>query len=231
MIPTWLILLSWMSIALGVLSAAWIAADLNRRPAHMGVMNLVWPLCGLFGSLPLLWFYRRYGHSHAGEGRQEIPFSVSVAKGTLHCGAGCTLGDLIAESFAHVVPGILVWFGLHSLLEEQIFAAWVLDYVFAFAIGIGFQYFAIVPMRGLGPVKGLTAALKADTASLTSWQIGMYGLMAIAQFIIFRLLFDVSVGAARPEFWFAMQIAMMAGFTTAYPVNWWLIRADIKEKM
>lgn len=28
-----------------------------------------------------------------------------------------------------------------------------------------------------------------------------------------------------------MQIAMIAGFITAYPVNWWLLRKGIKEKM
>ena len=37
--------------------------------------------------------------------------------------------------------------------------------------------------------------------------------------------------ARWPEFWFVMQIAMLAGFATSYPVNWWLIRAGIKEKM
>ena len=34
-----------------------------------------------------------------------------------------------------------------------------------------------------------------------------------------------------PEFWFVMQIAMLAGFCTSYPVNWWLIRVGIKERM
>ena len=29
---------------------------------------------------------------------------------------------------------------------------------------------------------------------------------------------------ATVEFWFMMQIAMLCGFATAYPVNWWLIR-------
>jgi len=28
-----------------------------------------------------------------------------------------------------------------------------------------------------------------------------------------------------------MQIAILAGFLTSYPVNWWLLRAGIKEKM
>jgi len=28
-----------------------------------------------------------------------------------------------------------------------------------------------------------------------------------------------------------MQIAMLAGFLTSYPANWWPLRAGIKEKM
>ncbi|SAL05779.1 hypothetical protein AWB81_07303 [Caballeronia arationis] len=28
-----------------------------------------------------------------------------------------------------------------------------------------------------------------------------------------------------------MQVAMVVGFFTTYPVNWWLIRKGIKEKM
>jgi hypothetical protein len=28
-----------------------------------------------------------------------------------------------------------------------------------------------------------------------------------------------------------MQIAMLCGFVTSYPVNWWLLRAGLKEKM
>jgi hypothetical protein len=34
-----------------------------------------------------------------------------------------------------------------------------------------------------------------------------------------------------PLFWFMMQIAMLAGFATSYPVNWWLLRKQIKEVM
>jgi hypothetical protein len=33
------------------------------------------------------------------------------------------------------------------------------------------------------------------------------------------------------EFWGAMQVAMIAGFITSYPMNWWLIRVGIKERM
>ena len=103
----------------------------------------------------------------------------------------------------------------------------MVDYLFAFAIGVAFQYFTIKPMRDLSVGDGLIQAVKADALSLTAWQVGMYGWMAIAIFLIFRH----EIEKTDPVFWFMMQIAMLAGFVTSYPVNWWLLRAGIKEKM
>ncbi|PFG64507.1 uncharacterized protein DUF4396 [Thioclava sp. ES.031] len=225
MTPNWFTVLSWLSLAVGVLSFLYLLVQMRRNPPHMAIMAWVWPICGLFGGPLVIWLHGRFpGHGNA-------PFPVSVAKGTLHCGAGCTLGDILAENLALAVPAVLIAFGWPGFWEDKIFAVWGLDYVFALAIGIVFQYFSIAPMRGLGLVKGLKEAAKADVASLTSWQVGMYGMMAIFQFAVFKGLWGAEINAADPEFWFAMQIAMMAGFVTAYPVNWLLIRKGIKEEM
>ena len=59
----------------------------------------------------------------------------------------------------------------------------------------------------------------------------MYGFMAFAYFYLFRALIGAPLSTNMVEFWFMMQIAMIFGFATSYPVNWWLIRAGIKEKM
>jgi hypothetical protein len=59
----------------------------------------------------------------------------------------------------------------------------------------------------------------------------MYGFMAVIQFLWVKPVFGGIAEVASPEFWFAMQLAMLAGFATSYPVNWWLIRAGVKEKM
>lgn len=108
---------------------------------------------------------------------------------------------------------------------------WIPDFVVAFALGIWFQYLTIKPMRGLSPGQGMIAALKADIASITAWQVGMYGLMATIQFLWFKPAYGGIAEVASPEFWFAMQRAMLAGFSTSYPVNWWLIRKGLKEAM
>jgi hypothetical protein len=237
--PAWLHALSIGAIALGCACALVVLVDVIRHPLKMKVMNVVWPVTGLFGTVLTAWGYFRYGRDPSArrtgnDGSRDAeaqPFAVTVGKGTLHCGAGCTLGDIAAEWLAFRVSAVAVWFGWHHVFEDKIFAVWVLDFVFAFAFGIVFQYFAIVPMRGLSFGKGIVAALKADALSLAAWQLGMYGLMAIAQWLVFQRAFGHRAEVDTPEFWFAMQVAMVAGFATAYPVNWWLIRAGLKEAM
>jgi hypothetical protein len=154
-----------------------------------------------------------------------------VAKGTLHCGAGCTLGDIVAEWLCLALPGIAIALGWGRLFAEKMFAVWILDYGLAFLFGLAFQYFTIKPMRNLSAGAGLVQAFKADALSLTAWQVGMYGFMAFASLFIFQHSLKTRLSVNSVEFWFMMQIAMAAGFLTAYPVNWWLIRRGIKEAM
>ena len=45
------------------------------------------------------------------------------------------------------------------------------------------------------------------------------------------LLFQRELPKTSPVFWFMMQIAMIFGFATGYPVNWILIKRGLKEKM
>ncbi len=244
MIPAWLHDLSIAYLLLGLVCALAIAGDLVRHRQHMTIMNAVWPVTALFGTVWTLWQYFAYGRlaSHqqvqAAMQRHQVPpnkhltpFRVMVANGTLHCGAGCTLGDICAEWLVFAVPSIAVVFGWQKIFDDRIFAAWVVDYLFAYAFGIIFQYFTIAPMKGLSFGKGIVAAVKADTLSLTAWQIGMYGFMATAYFLVFRDFFKTRLEPGSVEFWFMMQIAMLFGFVTSYPVNWWLIRRGIKEAM
>jgi cation diffusion facilitator family transporter len=134
-------------------------------------------------------------------------------------------GNPVYDGLASIIIGL--FFVPLTLFGKTIFAAWGIDYIAAFLLGVAFQYFTIKPMKHLSAKDGLSAALKADTLSLTAWQIGMYGWMAIAVFVIFGR----EIEKTNPVFWFMMQIAMMAGFLTSYPVNWWLLRKRIKEVM
>lgn len=230
----------------------------NRRQP-MRIMEVVWPLTGLWASWVGLLVYRKLGRSakmnhrtmpHEAIKHQatlseqpdhkdmlmdhramdmssaSMPMSTgprwqSIILSTLHCGAGCTLADLIGETFTAFVP---IAIG-SSLLAGQ----WVLDYILALVLGIYFQYAAIRPMEPqLSRLQTVGKAFKIDFFSLTAWQAGMYGWMAIVMFVLFP---------RRPmmhnswEFWFMMQIAMFFGFLASYPANRILIRMGIKKGM
>ena len=145
----------------------------------------------------------------------------SVALSTLHCGAGCTLADLVGEWFLYFVPV--------AIGGSLIAGSWIVDYLLALLFGIGFQYAAI---RGMEPATPggqiVRRAAKADILSLTAWQAGMYGWMAI---VIFALNGGVAMPRTSFGFWFMMQIAMACGFLVALPVNVLLIRRGIKKGM
>jgi len=230
--PQWLHQLAVISLGVSLLCCVVIAADECRRPQRMWIMNLVWPLTALFGGLLWLVAYYAWGlPDPEAQRRRGASFAIGVAVGTSHCGAGCTLGDLIAEWTAFAVPSFAVWFGWGTLFADKIWAVWIADFALAFAFGVAFQYFTLQPMRHLSLGRGLLAALKADTASISAWQVGMYGVMALIQFAWFTPQYGGPAPVNTPEFWFAMQLAMLAGFTTSYPVNWWLVRWKVKDSM
>lgn len=225
--PPTLTTVCWVLLTVAVACALFVTVDVVRHPQQMRVMAFVWPLTTLFGSVLWLVFYLRRGRATAkGHGKW-----IGTAIDTSHCGAGCALGDLIGEFGLVAFPALATLVGLGTLYDDRIYAAWIVDFVIAFALGIVFQYFSIAPMRQLGLRDGLIAALKADTLSITAWQVGMYGLMAVWQFAVFPSVFGGRASALSPEFWVAMQFAMLAGFVCAYPVNAWLVRIGLKEAM
>lgn len=102
----------------------------------------------------------------------------------------------------------------------------LIDYACAFVLWIISQYWLIKPMKLLAAGRAVVAAIKADTFSLTAWQVGMYGGMAISTYIFGR-----DLDKTNPVFWLVTQWPMPVGFVTSYPINVWLLRHGIKEAM
>lgn len=247
--PHWLIVVSWIALALGFASALVILADAfllgNRQ--HMWIMNVVHPITALYWGPVWLWAYLRHGRkfgrkvmhaearrlSDAGVDAEELrrkgkstdPRDLRpwhVANAVSHCGAGCTLGDIGGEwiLFALGAPtlGVLGTYGWEI----------VVDFALAWTLGIAFQYFTIVPMRDdVGKLAGVWQAIKVDTLSIVAFQLGLFGWMALSHFVIWQPPLKIDTSGH----WFMMQVGMIVGFFTAWPVNRWLVRRGIKEKM
>jgi hypothetical protein len=226
--------IAWVSIALGLFSAAAIAADEVWHPQKMGVMNFVWPLTALYLPVVTVWWYWRVGRrmakdgpemsmghgDHSSAAMKVAPTWAESALATSHCGAGCALGDLVTE--------YLVFAMRLTIAGSMLLASFVWDFVAAWSLGVLFQYFTIKPMRNLTVREGLVAAVKADTLSIAAFQVGMYGWMLLTHFVLFPM---PHLEANQPLFWMMMQVAMVCGFLTSLPMNRWLMMKGWKEKM
>ena len=63
MVPAWLHIVSQAALALGSACALVLAIDIARHPQRMGIMNVVWPVNALFGTVPVAWAYFRRGRA------------------------------------------------------------------------------------------------------------------------------------------------------------------------
>ena len=234
-----LTLISWASLGIAFICAIVIAVDEIRHPQKMWIMNVVWPVTALYFSVFGLWGYIRIGRRMAKDAMQGIsmdqtqpqmtgreeraghdPTWRQTAVSDSHCGAGCVIGDVISE-FSLFALG---W----TLLGSSLYAEYAGDLLLAWVFGIAFQYFAIKPMRNLSVKHGLSAAVKSDTLSILTFEIGLFGWMALTFFALFP---NPHLHPTQASYWFMMQIGMILGFFTSYPMNRWLIKSGWKEAM
>ncbi len=232
-------IISSASLIVAFVCAVIISIDELRHPQKMWVMNIVWPITALYFSVFAVWGYYRLGRNMTKDAMQAMspqamkqkkqrqaeqarvdPTWQQTALSVSHCGAGCTLGDIIAE---------FTIFGLAlTLLGQTLYVDFIGDLTLAWLLGIVFQYFTIKPMRDLTPMQGLIAAIKADTLSILTFEIGLFAWMALTYFVFFP---HPHLKPTQPTYWFMMQIGMVLGYFTSYPMNRVLIKIGWKEAM
>lgn len=249
---TWWLVVAWVFVGIGVLSCSLILLDVLRGyRQQMAIMNWVYPITALYWGPVAIYFYatrgrrmtQRWAREHNTRLERMTPSSDreadpprrpsfasrdwwAISKGVSHCGAGCTLGDITGEWIVYITS--LTFGGFTLAAANSLCAMLVLDFVFAWTYGVAFQYFSIVPMRDdLGRLEGAWAAIKADTLSILSFQVGLFGYMALFHLVLFKPPLSV----ASPVYWLMMQIGMVIGFFTAWPVNTALIRRGWKDAM
>ena len=240
--PAWLHAFAWFYMGLCLLSGIIVIGDMvSGHRQKMWIMYLVWPITALYWGPLGAWGYFRYGRLSTREHEQKMKAQMGeqrmkrmeedakeknrvlppqVGVGVSHCGAGCTLGDITGECLVFMLG--LTFAG--SAFTTDL----VLDFLFAWTFGVIFQYFTIVPMRGMSPLKGIFAAIKADTFSIVAFQIGLFGWMALSHYVIFP---GPHTHPDEAVHWFMMQIGMIIGYFTAWPANHLLLKMRWKEKM
>ena len=144
---------------------------------------------------------------HAHHHHNGSPAALATAA-TLHCLTGCVIGELIGLAIG-VSLGMAPW--------QTIILATALAYVSGFGLGL-------LPLvrQGMTFAKALRTIWLGEAISIAVMEIAM-------NFTDYHVGGMTANSMLDPMFWLGIAVAVPAGFMAAWPVNWWLLRRNIKK--
>src|SRR5688500_8324462 len=142
-------------------------------------------------------------HGHSGGGALR-----TSAQATLHCLTGCVIGE-VAGLMIGVTLGLPVW--------QTIALATALAYVSGMTLGLlpvmrsqGIGFFQALRIIWIGEV--ISIGVMEIVMNFVDYQMGGMGAPSIASWM----------------FWRGILFAVPAGFIAAWPVNYWLLKRELK---
>ena len=142
-------------------------------------------------------------HGRRGESSLHTSFQA-----TLHCLTGCVIGE---------VAGLLIGVSLGFEPWQTILLATTLAYVTGMTLGL----LPVMKSRGVGLVEALRIIWIGEVISI--------GVMELVMNIV-----DYQMGGMTAPsvmswmFWRGVAFAIPAGFLAAWPVNYWLLKRNMK---
>jgi hypothetical protein len=142
-------------------------------------------------------------HGHGGGG----PLRVS-AQATLHCLTGCVIGE---------VAGLAIGVSLGLAAWQTIALATLLAYASGMTLGL----IPVMKSRGVGLLGALRIIWIGEVISI-----------GVMELVMNWVDYEMG-GMAAPSilswmFWRGLIFAVPAGFLAAWPVNYWLIKRELK---
>ncbi|MGI9088793.1 MAG: DUF4396 domain-containing protein [Chthoniobacterales bacterium] len=202
--------------ALTFLSVVYVAYDLIVRTPEMKVMKWGWVLVTLYtGPVALIvyWFSCREPAPGAHE-KFIAPLWKQSVGSAIHCMAGDATGIIVAAAITSVL-------GLPMGIDA------VIEYLAGFAFGLFiFQALFMKDMLGGSYGNAVKRTWLPEWLSMNAVMAGMIPVMIILMTHDMRAMEPTS-----PRFWGIMSFASLAGAVLAYPVNWWLVKKQLKHGM
>ena len=146
-------------------------------------------------------------HAHSHRHGSGSAWRVS-AQATLHCLTGCVIGE---------VAGLMIGVSLGLAAWQTIALATLLAYATGMTLGL----VPVMRSRGLGPVAALRIIWLGEMVSI--------GVMELVMNLVdYQMGGMAAPSVASWMFWRGLAVAVPAGFLAAWPVNYWLIRRELK---
>ncbi len=207
------VMLLWFLLT--ALSLVFVVVDIRATPASP---VLKWGFILLTAYLgPLAAFLYVFGCREPLPGLHERYVATrwrQVLGSTMHCVAGDGVGILAGAVIASL-------FHLTKVTDIA------LEYVLGF--GFGWSIFQTLFMRDMAGGSYMGALRRAFFPELLSMNCLMAGMVPVAA--VATKSYPSSHDPFGPAFWFVMSMALLVGFITAYPMNWWQVARHMKHGM
>lgn len=204
-------ILLWFILA--GMSLAFVIVDSQKNPDHP-IMRLGWIILTAFLGVIGAFLYVLCDREPLPNTHEQYvaPHWKQVAGSTMHCAAGDGIG---------ITAGAII----ARLFEVQGMGEIGLEYLLGF--GFGWPIFQAYAMRDMYQGDYLKALRKTFLPEFLSMNCLMAGMVPIM--IVVIPLMPNGHNPIHPEFWFGMSMALLVGYITAYPMNWWMVAKGIKH--
>jgi hypothetical protein len=146
-----------------------------------------------------------HGHAHGGHGGGALKTS---AHATLHCLTGCIVGE---------VAGLMIGVSLGLSPWPTIILATALSYLSGMTLGL----LPVMRDQGVNLWQALRIIWIGEVVSIGVMEIVM-------NFVDYQMGGIGAPSVASWMFWRGLVFAIPAGFVAAWPVNYWLLRKELK---
>ena len=148
-----------------------------------------------------------HAHAHHGHSGGGGPWRTA-ANATLHCLTGCVIGE---------VAGLMIGVSLGFEPWQTILLATVLAYVAGMTLGL----VPVMRSRGVGLAEAFRIIWIGEVVSIGVMEIVM-------NYVDYQMGGMTAPSVASWMFWRGIALAIPAGFLAALPVNYWLLKRDLK---
>ena len=148
-------------------------------------------------------------HGHAHHGHVSGGPWKTAAQSTLHCLTGCVIGE---------VAGLLIGVSLGLSPWPIIILATTLSYVSGMTLGL----LPVMRSQQVGMIAALRIIWIGEVVSIGVMEIAM-------NFIDYQMGGMGASSVLTWVFWRGLAFAIPAGFLAAWPVNYWLLKRELKS--
>ena len=146
-------------------------------------------------------------HHHDGHGSGSTAGIATAA--TLHCLTGCAIGEFV---------GLLIGVSLGLNPWSTVTLATALGFTSGYSLGL-------LPLvkQGMSPAQAFRTIWLGETISIAVMELAM-------NFTDYHVGGVTTGTVLSLQFWIGYAAALPAGFMAAWPVNYWLLKKNLKQQ-